>query len=143
MAQQHSVNVASGPRVGQRDERTAIALGQDAHELGIATRGIRRLATRVEEEWKTNGVNPHHAVAVFILAIDGINLAHHGFNRAAAELVAKYIDADLLFGRPVGADRVNDAVGGVTVTERPPVRIVLRSLRAGPAYPESTGPHTA
>ncbi len=65
-------------------------------------------------------MNPHHTFAVFILAINGIYLAHDGLNRAAAELVTKDIDADLLVGRPVGADRVNDAVGGVTVTEWPP-----------------------
>ena len=55
-------------------------------------------------------MNAHHAVSCRVDAIDRVDLPNNVFDRTTTEFVAENIDADFLVGRPVGADRINNAI---------------------------------
>ena len=65
-------------------------------------------------------MDAHEALTVGADDVYGFDLFDDRLHRGTGEFVAEHVDADLLVRVPEGVDRVDDAVGRITVGEREP-----------------------
>src|SRR5688572_28884250 len=65
-------------------------------------------------------MNAHPALAGRVLTIDEVDALHDGVDRRTRELIAEYVDADLLVFGVVSSNRLDDAFDRARIRERVP-----------------------
>src|SRR5690606_7596475 len=104
-------------RIVETDERSAVALTQNAHERCESYAGV---LGRVRTHGEADRMDAHAPLTRLVFAIDHIDTLDDRVDRGARELIAEYIQTALLVLRVVGADRLDDTFDRARIGERVP-----------------------
>ncbi len=104
----------------QANEGAAIALAEHSHEGCEFLCFVWHAATTELEKREADGVYPDHLAAIRLNSVFLRDGPDDRFRRLAAEIVAKYVNTDLLIGGPERVNRIHNAVDRIAIAKRRP-----------------------